>query len=355
MMSKFDKLYKAISDKKTILGVGPMSWNCIDVVIDTANKYKIPIQLIASRRQVECKGLGGGYVTDTETLANYVKERDKGEYVFLARDHGGPWQGTKESGLTYGEAIRRAKFSYEADIKSGFDILHIDPSLKARPMEEILNDVKVLYEYCEMEAFRNKKDLIYEVGTEEHSGQITTLAAFESFVKQMQDLEKVRFVVGNMGLYVKEVENIGKYDSEQAKALVEICNENSLYLKGHNTDYCGDSVLALKNLHGVHSINVAPQFGVTETVAVLAYLDEKKRKEFVKIAKNSGKWKKWMKLTTLANDKIDPEYLAMICGHYVFNDPRVIELRKSIDEEKVKATLTRLLERYLLDLQWSLL
>ena len=46
----------------TLLGVGPMSKNCIDASIELADQYKTPLMLIASRRQIDSKQFGGGYV-----------------------------------------------------------------------------------------------------------------------------------------------------------------------------------------------------------------------------------------------------------------------------------------------------
>lgn len=83
----FAKLKEQLKDK-TLLGVGPVTRNTIDAVINIANLNKIPIQLIPSRRQVECKELGGGYVWNTEDFAAYVREKDKNGCVILARDHG---------------------------------------------------------------------------------------------------------------------------------------------------------------------------------------------------------------------------------------------------------------------------
>ena len=37
----------------TLLGVGPMSVNCVDATIELANQHNIPIMLIASRRQID--------------------------------------------------------------------------------------------------------------------------------------------------------------------------------------------------------------------------------------------------------------------------------------------------------------
>ena len=58
-------LQSFMSRKKcTLLGVGPMSKNCIDAAIEIANDEHIPIMLIASRRQIDSEELGGGYVNN---------------------------------------------------------------------------------------------------------------------------------------------------------------------------------------------------------------------------------------------------------------------------------------------------
>ena len=43
-MSKVEKLIDfGLKKKCTLLGIGPMSKNCIDVTIELANKYNVPI------------------------------------------------------------------------------------------------------------------------------------------------------------------------------------------------------------------------------------------------------------------------------------------------------------------------
>ena len=44
----------------TLLGVGPMSINCVDAVIELGNENNIPLMLIASRRQIDSEYFGGG-------------------------------------------------------------------------------------------------------------------------------------------------------------------------------------------------------------------------------------------------------------------------------------------------------
>ena len=65
--------------KSTLLAVGPMSKNCVDATIEMSNSYKVPIILIASRRQIDSAAFGGGYVNewDTSTFSKYVKKRIK--------------------------------------------------------------------------------------------------------------------------------------------------------------------------------------------------------------------------------------------------------------------------------------
>ena len=51
----------------TLLGIGPMSKNCVDATIELADQYKTPLMLIASRRQIDSEQFGGGYVENWST------------------------------------------------------------------------------------------------------------------------------------------------------------------------------------------------------------------------------------------------------------------------------------------------
>ena len=161
----------------TFLGVGPMSLNCVDVTIDIANKYEIPIFLIASRRQIDDESFGGGYVNNwtTDQFASYVKEKDKKGKIYLARDHGGPWQNPKEIEMNMGlrQAMDSAKNSYFSDIKAGFQIIHIDPSIDIHStpnLDEVLERIYELYEFCWKSAKDLNQNIAFEIGTEEQSG-----------------------------------------------------------------------------------------------------------------------------------------------------------------------------------------
>lgn len=331
--NKLESLIDTRLTPKVVLGVGPMSKNCVDATAEIANQLQIPIMLIASRRQVECAALGGGYVNKwtTEEFAKYVKEKDTGDFIVLARDHGGPWQGTDEAKLTYEAAYENAEISFAADVENGFDMIHIDPSVKDRPMPEIEADVEGLLIHCENIA--KGRDIIYECGSEETNGKITDPQAFFDFVEFCSKglSNKVKFVVGQTGTLVKETRNVGTFDDDRAAKLVEICNLNGVKLKEHNLDYVDDAVLLKHPKLGIHSANVAPEFGVIETRRLLEALKEhkfkKERKRFLEIALESNKWDKWV-----ISDLTDEEK-AVIAGHYVFSEPEVKDIIAKVNEK----------------------
>jgi hypothetical protein len=335
----------------TLLGVGPMSVNCVEATIELANDYDIPLILIASRRQIDCAELGGGYVNNwtTESFANYVLDRDKKGKILLARDHGGPWQNTREKEQKLGlrRAMESAKASYRADIEAGFQILHIDPSVDifgAPSLDEVLSRVFELYDYCWQTAAALHREIIFEIGTEEQTGSTASqedldkvLRAVGCFCKK-NGYPRPSFVVIQSGTRVMEMRNVGSFDTPfrvadeipaeiQVPKMVEICNRHGIFMKEHNTDYLSDDALQWHPRIGIHAANVAPEFGVAETKALVRTLEDnglgKAADTFLEHALASRKWAKWMLNPTAATDRDR----ALIAGHYVFACPEVIELK----------------------------
>jgi len=365
----------------TLLGVGPMSVNCVDAAIELANDHDTPIMLIASRRQIDSEEFGGGYVNNwtTAEFAQYVTERDKKGKILLARDHGGPWQSNqeKDQGLGLRQAMASAKRSYLADISAGFQILHIDPSIDIHGspnVDEVLERVFELYEFCWSQAQQQAQDIIFEIGTEEQSGSTNsqeeldyTLNAVKKFCTQNK-IPQPTFVVIQCGTRVMEMRNVGSFDSPirvaneipaeiQLPKMIEICNRHGIFMKEHNTDYLSDEGLQWHPRLGIHAANVAPEFGVAETHALINVLEknglEKLAERFLKVAYESNKWDKWMLDNTTATDRDR----SLIAGHYVFSKPEVKELkieaakkleRKGIHlEEHLKQQVKQSILRYL--------
>jgi tagatose-1,6-bisphosphate aldolase non-catalytic subunit AgaZ/GatZ len=335
----------------TLLGVGPMSVNCVDAAIELANQHEVPIILIASRRQIDSEAFGGGYVNNwtTAQFADYVIDHDKKGKILLARDHGGPWQNTKEKDLGLGlrRAMDSAKASYLADLEAGFQILHIDPSvdIHGQPhVDEVLDRVFELYEYCHSQAQRLGQEVIFEIGTEEQSGSTNsqeelsyTLNAVQHFCKK-NHLPAPSFVVIQAGTRVMEKRNVGSFDSPirvaeeipaeiQLPKMIEICNHFGIFMKEHNTDYISNEALQWHPRLGIHAANVAPEFGVAETTALISVLEDNglqaQAERFIELAYQSKKWDKWMLKDTTATDRDR----AIIAGHYVFAKPEVMALK----------------------------
>lgn len=364
------RLTNFLAKKKcTLLGIGPMSVNCIDAAIELSNENNIPLMLIPSRRQVDSAEMGGGYVNNwtTEEFSRYVLGSDKKGQVIMARDHGGPWQNTieKDSALSLPMAMNSAKNSYKVDIESGIQIIHIDPSVDIHgnpSQDEILERVYELYEFCWGVAQRNGREILFEIGTEEQSGGTNTKEELEhnlNSIWKFCNLNKLplpTFMVIQTGTRVMEMKNVGTFDSPirvqnelpaeiQVPRMIEVCNKFNILMKQHNTDYLSDEALYWHPRLGIHAANVAPEFGVVESRAFVELLKKnglhKLLDNFLEISLASKKWEKWMLPNTSASD-FDR---ALIAGHYIFATQEFLEIKKIAAQELIKSDLV--LEDYL--------
>jgi len=328
-----------------------MSKNCVDASIELAEQYKTPLMLIASRRQIDSEQFGGGYVENwsTRQFADYVRSKDINKNIILARDHGGPWQNEleKSQNMNLKDAMQSAKDSYRADIDAGFHMLHIDPSIDihSQPnIEQTLERVYELYDFCWSHAQEKKQDIIFEIGTEEQSGSNNSKEELEYTLESMKkfcNTNKIpfpSFIVIQAGTRVMETKNIGSFESSvriknelppeiQIPQMVGICNKYGVFMKEHNTDYLSTESLKWQPRLGIHAANIAPEFGVAETKAFVNVLEENGHtdllNDFFQISYDSMKWKKWMLKNTNASD----EDRAIIAGHYIFSSDEFIKLK----------------------------
>ena len=364
----------------TLLGVGPMSKNCIDATIELANEYCTPLMLIASRRQIDSEQFGGGYVENwtTEQFADYVRYKDTQKNIILARDHGGPWQNELEisNKLNLNDAMQSAKESYRADIDAGFQMLHIDPSvdIHANPnIDQVLERVYELYEFCWTYSQQKKQDVIFEIGTEEQKGSNNTQEELEYTLECMRKFCKSNklpypsFIVIQAGTRVMEMRNVGSFDSPirvanelppeiQIPRMISICNHYKIFMKEHNADYLSTDSLKWQPRLGIHAANIAPEFGVAESKAFIDLMENSNQnillEEFLRISYDSKKWEKWMINATSASDKDK----AIISGHYIFSTAECLELKnqarfhiKDLDTQlknKVKESIFRYMKAF---------
>ena len=368
LYSTFDSL---INKKKTLLGVGPMSLNVIDSSIELADLYKVPIMLIASRRQIDSHIYGGGYVNNwsTSQYSKYVKKKSKTRNIFLARDHGGPWQNNLdiENKISEKKAMLSAKKSFENDIENDFKFIHIDTSIdihKKINFKSSMERLYELYEHCYSYSQKKGKEILFEIGTEEQNGSTNsfeelreTLNCLSKFCKKNK-LPKVTFVVIQSGTKVMERRNIGSFESPirikneipveiHLIKILEICKEFNVCMKEHNTDYLSDESLKWHPKIGIHAANVAPEFGVSETLSLINMLKKFNLKNylnrFLEISYNSKKWKKWV-----INEKLISDYeKSIISGHYIFSSSDFLKIKKELNYifEKKKINLDNELKK----------
>ena len=295
--------------------IGPMSKNVVDSIIEFCNETKNIIGLIPSRRQVEWNG---GYVNNwtTKNFTEYI--RSKTDKTLLVRDHSGPNQGQiQDDGY----------FSLNEDCKYS-DIIHIDPWKKHQTFYEGLEETVKMIVYC----YNLNSNIQYEIGTEEAIRRFE-LYELEELVQQLkiklqpEVYNQIKYLVIQSGTSLEGTNQTGIYNSDRLKEMISICKHHNLISKEHNGDYIPVSIIKEKFKLGLDCINIAPEFGLIET---LTYLDEIEKKQdlgmmenFWKICFESKKWEKWV------NEIFDPytqkQDLIKICGHYVLSNPEFIK------------------------------
>jgi hypothetical protein len=359
-----DRLENLTKKRITFLGVGPMSIRVVEETLKIANSYNKPIALIPSRRQVDSKSLGGGYVCNwtTEKFSQDVRDINKLNNLLLSRDHSGPWQGTRgpeNLEISLSEAMNEAKESLTVDIQAGFDLIHIDPSQaykRGASNEEVDNLALELIEHCYLTSKKNNREFIYELGTDEQDYHPEPIYYLEDKIRKIKKklteskLPLPYFYVVQTGTKVMETRNVGSFNQPISVKgqlspamylpnLIEMLRENGLRLKEHNSDYLNQKSLEWHRRFGIHASNVAPEFGVTETKAILSFMKKYRfHTEYqflVDYFYNAGKWKKWK----LENSTLNHEELAIISGHYHFSEKEVQEKIEKVTTEARKKNL----------------
>ena len=372
-----------MSSRVTLLGVGPMSKLVTTAAVDLANEYRFPVALIPSRRQVDAEEFGGGYVENwsTEAFAKYVRSIDKGGYALLSRDHSGPWQGLKApepsvDDPTFPNAMLEVKSSLSDDIRNGFDLLHIDPSLALLRgfSEDDVDEMAVeLIAHCVGE-MKPDRGCAFEVGTDEQDLAPDPIPLSRRRLRKLLTkldhyrLPRPIFYVVQTGTKVMEARNIGSFDQPitlqgslppavHLPSTLDMCMAEEVLLKEHNADYLSDRALKWHRKYGIHAANVAPEFGVAETSALLEVLTDlgmdREFETFAQTVLEGGRWAKWMLPNSTAGDL----ERVMIAGHYHFSDPAVREIREKAaelgvsqgmdTEERIKVRVRDSIKRYM--------
>ena len=337
------------------LHLGPMSKNVIVAVNDFAVKNKWPICLIASRRQIDGKYFGGGYVNNltTESFSKQNILNINKNYITLARDHGGPFQGAAENTLDEKNAIQRSLKSFEIDIINGLKIIHIDPQMCIKDfdnqsLEKFIDLTKYLLQSCyNILAENNIDDVDFEIGSDEGICMDFSSDNWEFFLTEIFKFTRnlnyrdPLALACPLGTKVREIENTGTlFLNNEEKSwlnfnykMVELAQSFNINLKLHNADYVNKETIQMYTQIGINQFNIAPELGVIETLSLIDLLKKNKLdaelNNFYKLSFNTRKWERWLKDESNCSD-IDK---SIISGHYVFSSNEFNNLRKQIDKK----------------------
>ncbi|NBO22987.1 tagatose-6-phosphate kinase, partial [bacterium] len=211
--------------------------------------------------------------------------------------------------------------------------------LNKAEVREIVYDLII---FCES---IKSSEILYEIGTEEQV--YSSSEDVESELKViLSDLErkglpKPIFYVHQTGTKVVERRNVGNFDnpldskgflpaSFNLPRVVKLCKLNGVWLKEHNADYLSNEAIRWHPRFGIHAANVAPEFGYTETQAIINLANMASAHDLIEIlvekVNSLGKWRKWM----LENSDANELDRALISGHYHFSENWHIEWRSEL-------------------------
>jgi hypothetical protein len=306
--------------------IGPMSKNVVDAIVEFCKETGNTIAFIPSRRQVEWDG---GYVNNwtTEEFSNYVTT------LPIQRDHGGPGQGNNDdNGFE--------SLAYDA---KHFQLIHIDPWKKYPKFSDGLEKTIEMIKF----AYKINPAIVFEVGTEEairpfDPDELDLLVASLRSALPEEVYWQIKYLVIQSGTSLKGIDQTGNYDSTRLKEMIEVARSYDMLSKEHNGDYIPVEVIKEKFSLGLDAINIAPEFGLIETLTYLKEIEDVTLfNRFWQICYDSKRWVKWV--NSDFNPEVNKEELIKICGHYVLSNPEFINEIKSqfpgIDE-KVKQNIT---------------
>ena len=301
------------------LALGPMSSEVIEAIFRTSHYKRRELMIIVSKNQID---YNGGYVNNWNTndfmiFINKMKQTYPNSNVKICRDHCGP-------GFNWVYDLEDSYKTIEADIKNGFDLIHIDFCNFKGNKEEQFQESKKAIEYC----YKLNPKILIEVGTDENLG---TNFGFMNFGEVEREINfftqfcKPEFYVVQTGSLIKEINQSGNFNKEFVQKISQILKSKGIKLKEHNADYLSKEEIKIRE-NIVDAMNIAPQLGVVQTMIILKKclvygIDPS---NFLNEVYEKGKWKKWMYHNNAENKFL----CCVIAGHYHFasdNYKKIIE------------------------------
>lgn len=319
------------------LAVGPMSTEIIEAIFRYSHYNRKELMIIASKNQID---YAGGYVNNwtTREFMNFIKKM-KETYLYsnvrICRDHCGP-------GFNGIDDLQDTYKTIETDILNGFDLIHIDFCHFKGTKEERFEESRKVIQYC----YELNPRILIEIGTDENAGinfGFINLQEIEKEIDFFLQFCKPEFYVVQTGSLIKEINQVGNFNSLFMKEISSLLKTKGIKLKEHNADYLSKE--EIKKREGIiDAMNIAPQVGVIQTFITLnkclvyginfdSFLDE---------VYAGGKWKKWMN-----NNAPENKFLCcVIAGHYHFASESYQKLIEKLNEREDirEAIINRIME-----------
>jgi hypothetical protein len=307
----------------------PMSKNIVDVILEINSPL---IGLLPSRRQVE---FNGGYVNnwDSKSFSEYIK--NKSPKTIIERDHGGIGQNDTD------------EYSSYTDDTKYFDIVHVDPWKHFTQFNEGLNETVENIKFLS----NLNGNLKIEIGTEETIRKFST-EEIDYFISELKyrltpsQFSQISYVCiqSGVGLDLVNQKNIGVFDLERLKSMVEVCKKHNKLSKEHNGDYLSNEDIRIRFKTGLDSLNIGPEIAQIETSTYLSRMNDEQINLFYNVCLNSKKWIKWVDNNFDLTNKTS---LIMVCAHYNFTElqeilgtnTKINELVKEVIKNKVQELL----------------
>ena len=292
--------------------------------------------IIASRNQVDAET---GYVMTTPEIREQLKTLPT-DYIWMCRDHCGPYFLDAEKNLSLRDAVEATKKTIAYDIEQGFDLIHIDTSR----VDDTYGVAEELFKFC----LDLNPNIQFEFGTEENVGVAAGAIKYKNDVAFAKNIPNIQFVVAQTGSLCHEDHQAGGFETNTVKELVEVANTNGVKMKEHNADYLSAEEIRLRSTVGVHALNIAPQLGVVQTKLLRRLVEvhpdaQGQWADFATEVVDSGRWSKW-------TERDDREHQINVAGHYCFSSSKYQALINVLNQRTDwKSAITREIE-YILDL-----
>ena len=323
--------------------------------ISEESQYFENFFFIPSRRQIESKHFGGGYVCkwDTETFCKYVKEYSLKiglhSPISICRDHGGPWQGKNETILNLNEidAYKSSDISFKSDIENGMRILHIDTcfySEKNKNQSEALKKLFSIQSELKSYGILKNKTLTFEHGTEAQSDDFANRNYLKEYLNKLDEVgitEMPEYYVLQIGTKTIENRNIGRFvngnfedaELQELGNTIKMLHQKGIKIKGHNCDYLDD--FALKKIRdlGVDAINIAPEFAFIESnirINKLKKFNNELCEQLTEKVLNKNTYHKWSYNGCF--ERLKREEVAALVLHYHMEDHDIKKLISKSEE-----------------------